>query len=288
MSYDVDCENLEAQECLIELTERINKQMTLNCQLPFSLPNAAIAQIVGEAKKYFYNAYDDALEEIFISCPSEVFRDNKFRFGLTNREGINGNKIKKSETQKDRGVLVMPDNVFSVLRVYQVGRFSGEAGWGSSTRVNGGNLDYGIQRMFASSMYNNRLPQAADNLIYWTCNWNFFDTARQLLQEMHSFSYNRLTKKLRFTGELPLETCVFQVLCAIPDCDLFNDDLFFRYCVAYCMKHMSRILGIFQYNLPGNIQINYSEYSQWGNDELQEIKEEIEQKRHSVSYFYTT
>lgn len=288
MSYYVDCEDTESQECLAEFTDRINKQMTLNCQIPFSLPTAAIVQIVGEAKKYFYNNYDDAVEEVFLSCPWEVFQDPKFRFGLTNKNGMDKNKIKKSETMKERGILVMPDNVFSVLRVYQIGKFSGEAGWGSSTRLDGGNLDFGVQRMFASSMYNDRLPQAADNLMYWTCNLYFFDQARQMLQEMHSFNYNRLTKKLRFTGELPKYTCIFHTLCTIPDCSLFDDDLFFRYCVAYCMKHMSRILGMFQYNLPGNVTVNYDMFAQWGDTELQEVKEELTQLRHSVAYFYTT
>jgi hypothetical protein len=288
VSYYVDCEDKESQECLAAFTDRINKQMTLNCQIPFSLPTAAIAQIVGEAKRYFYNAYDDSMEEIYISCPYEVFMSDSFRLGLTNRSGIDGNRILKGETKKDRGVLVMPDNIFSVLRVYQVGKFSGEAGWGSSTRLDGGNLDFGVQRMFASSMYNDRLPQAADNLVYWTCNWSFFDTARQMLQEMHGFSYNRLTKKLRFTGELPTRPCVFHVLCAVSDCALFDDDLFFRYCVAMCMKQMSRILGMFQYNLPGNVTINYDMYTQWGDSELQEIKEEINNMRHSVAYFFTT
>lgn len=288
MSYYVDCENTESQECLVTLTDRINKQMTLNCQIPFSIPTAAIAQIIGESKKYFYNNYDDAVEELYLTCPAEVFQDSSFRLGLTNTEGMDGNKIKKSETLKERGVIVMPDNVFSVLRLYQIGKFSGEAGWGSSTRLDGGNLDFGVQRMFASSMYNDRLPQAADNLLYWTCNWSFFDQARQMLQEMHGFSYNRLTKKFRFTGELPKQACIFNALCTIPDCSLFDDDLFFRYCVAMCMKHMARILGMFQYNLPGNVTINYDMYSQWGDTELQEIKEEITQNRHNVAYFYTT
>lgn len=288
MASYADCSNIESQECLNDLIERINDYMSLNCQLPFKLPNAAVAQIVQEAKKWFYNNYEDAVEDLYITAPASVFRDKSFLFGLTNRDGMDGNEIKKSETQKQRGILVMPDNVFSVLRVYQLGRFSGEAGWGYTNRVDGGNLDYGIQRMFASSMYNDRLPQAADNLMYWTCNWYFFDEARQLLQEMHGFSYNRLTKRLRFTGELPKFSCIFEVLITIEDCALFQDDLFFRYCVGLCMKQMSRILGTFQYNLPGNVSINYDAYSQWGDTELQEVKEEIANSRHSTAYFYTT
>lgn len=287
MSYYVDCDNKESQECLASFTDRINKQMTLNCQIPFSLPVAAIAQIVGEAKRYFYNNYEDAVEEIYLTCPWEVFQHDSFRLGLTNRTGMDGNKILKSETQKDRGVLVMPDNVFSVLRVYQLGGFSGEAGWGG-IKLDGGNKDFTVRRLFSSAMYNSNLAVSADNMVYWTCLLNYYDTSRQMLQEMNSFSFNRLTKRLRFTGELPTRSCVFQVLAAIEDCSLYSDDLFFRYCVAYCMKHMSRILGMFQYNLPGNVTINYDMYTQWGDSELQEIKEEMNQMRHSVSYFYTT
>lgn len=287
MSYYVDCNDTESQECLATLTDRVNQQMTLNCQIPFSLPTAAIAQIVGEAKKYFYNNYEDAVEELYITCPWEVFHQDSFRIGLTNRDGMDKNKILKSETKKDRGVIVMPENIFSVIRVYQIGKFSGEAGWGGM-KIDGGNKDFTARRLFSSTMYNSNLAISADNMVYWTCNLNYFDTARQMLQEMHGFSFNRLTKKLRFTGELPTRSCIFHVLCAIEDCSLFNDDLFFRYVVAMCMKHMSRILGMFQYSLPGNVSINYDMFAQWGDTELQEIKEEMTQMRHSVAYFYTT
>ena len=99
MSYYVDCEDTESQECLAEFTDRINKQMTLNCQIPFSLPTAAIAQIVGEAKRYFYNAYDDSVEEIYISCPYEVFMQDSFRLGLTNRGGIEGRRQSGNQRQ---------------------------------------------------------------------------------------------------------------------------------------------------------------------------------------------
>lgn len=283
----IDCSDLDAQECLDELIGRINNQMTLACQLPFRIPNAAVAQIIQEAKKWFYNNYDDAVEEQYITADPKVFHDPTFMYGLVNRDGMEGNAIKKSETQKKRGVIVMPENVFSVIRVYQLGRFSGEAGWGSD-RVDANNRDFDTRRMFSSYLYNSSLAQSADNLLYWTCNWYYFDQSRQMIQEMHGFKYNRLNRKLRFTGELPQRTCVFQVLTTIDDCDLFQDDLFFRYCVAMCMKQMGRILGTFTYQLPGNVSINTDAYSSWGDTELQEIMTEIKENRHSVAYFFTT
>ena len=287
MNYYVDCADTEAQECLGEFVDRINKQMTLNCQLPFSLPTAAIVQIVGEAKKWFYNNYEDAVEEIYITCPWEVFMQESFRTGLTNKDGMHHNEILKSETKKDRGVIVMPENVFSVIRVYQLDKFSGEAGWGGM-KIDGGNRDFTARRLFSSAMYNSQLAISADNMIYWTCTLNYFDTARQMLQEMHGFSFNRLTHKLRFTGELPTRPCVFHTLTAIEDCAIFNDDLFFRMCVGLCMKNLSRVLGTFQYSLPGNVSINYDMIQSYGESEIQDVKDEILNMRHSVAYFYTT
>ena len=260
MASYIDCSDNESQECLSELIDRINNQMTLSCQLPFKLPAAAVAQIVQEAKKWFYNNYEDAVEELYISAPGWVFKDPSFLLGLTNS---------------------------SVLRVFQLNRFSGEAGWGGD-RIDAYNRDFSTRRMFASYMYSDSIAQSADNLLYWTCNWYYFDESRQLLEPLNSFSYNRLTKKLRFTGELPRYSCIFNVLCTIPDCDLFQDDLFFRYVVAQCLRQMSRILGTFTYTLPGNVSINYDQYSSWGETELQDIKDEIQNNRHSVAYFYTT
>lgn len=287
MASYIDCSDNESQACLADFIERVNNQMTVNCQLPFRIPNAGVAQIVQEAKKWFYSNYEDALEELYITAPASVFWGNDFKYGLYNRDGMDGNEIKKSETKKERGTIVMPENVYSVIRVFQLMGFAGEAGWGGS-RIDADNRDFSVRRMFTSYMYSDRVSQAADNLTYWTINWYFFDQSRQMLQPMNSFKYNRLSRRLRFTGELPTYTCVFNVLCTVPDCNLFEDDLFFRYVVAQCMRQMGRILGTFQFNLPGNIGINYDNYMSWGNEELQNIKDEIEQNRKSVAYFYTT
>lgn len=285
---ELDCNNTEQQECLNEFIGRVQKYMTLNCQMPFTLPVPSIALITEESKKWFYNHYDDSVEEQYIACDPKVFRSDEFRLGLTNRNNMDGNAIKKAATKTERGVIVMPDNVFSVIRVYQIGKFSGEAGWGGMFNVDADNIDFGVRRMFSSQMYYSGVGMSADTLLWWTCNLSYYDMARTMLQEMHTFSYNRLTRKVRFGGELPTRAVVFEVMTTVEDCQLFQDDLFFRYVCAQCMRQIERLLSTFSFTLPGNVQINTSVYTSWGEAELQDIKEEIKQSRSSVSYFFTT
>ena len=102
-----------------------------------------------------------------------------------------------------------------------------------------------------------------------------------------SYTYNRLTKKFRFMGELPNRgACIFQVYNTIPDCDLFQDEAFIRYCIGMAKIQLARIVGTFQFNLPGNITINYDLISGEGREEVDRVVEEIKGDE-GVDYFFT-
>ena len=122
--------------------------------------------------------------------------------------------------------------------------------------------------------------------MYYVINSSFIDTARQVLLPQISYSYNRLTHKFRFQGELPTHACIFQVYNTIPDCALFQDEMFIRYCIAKAKMQLARILGTFSFNLPGNITINYDMIATEGKDEIDAIIEEIKGDE-GVDYFYT-
>lgn len=287
----MDCSSKESIECRLDFIERVSKYLTVSCQLPFNIPQDNISLIINEAIKYFVNNYDDFVEELYLTCPGWVFRTPKFRNGLYNQDGISDGKekadsISKSETTKNRGILVMPDNVFSIMRVYQMFKFSGESGYMGGF-IDGPNPEFGTQRMLYSSAYNSGLAQGADNMIFYAFTLGYFDSVRQMLQPMHSFSYNRRNRKLRFTGELPTYDVIIHCLVSIEECEMFEDDLFFRYVCGMCLKNLSRVLGTFQYSLPGGVSINTSGYESMGNDEISAVKEEIENRR-SCAYFYTS
>jgi hypothetical protein len=123
--------------------------------------------------------------------------------------------------------------------------------------------------------------------MYFVINEMFVDYARQALQNMMSYNYNYLTYKFRFMGEKPIYTVIFQVFEKIPDCDLYQEEIFFRYVVAEAKLQLARVMGTFNYNLPGNITINYDLYQSEGRDELERIKQEIKDDE-GTDYFFTS
>jgi hypothetical protein len=99
--------------------------------------------------------------------------------------------------------------------------------------------------------------------------------SRQIFQNMISFRYNRLTNNLRFLGELPKEDVVLDVRVRVPDCDLYNDEMFRRYVIADCKNQLGRILNSFTYQLPGNISINSDAIANEGSAEKEAIIQEL-------------
>ena len=135
--------------------------------------------------------------------------------------------------------------------------------------------DISLHRMVYQSVYDRTMAISADNTMYYICTEAFLDMSRQIFQNMISFRYNRLTNNLRFLGELPKEDVVLDVLVRVPDCDLYNDEMFRRYVIADCKNQLGRILNAFSYQLPGNISINSEAIANEGNAEKEAIIQEL-------------
>ena len=189
------------------------------------------------------------------------------------------------DVKNPRGVVKMPSTVYSVNNVFQINGFSGEDGGFGDSSFNAGDVDFSLDKFIYSDVYGAGL--GSEELMYYVINSKFIDTARQVLQAQMSYNYNRLTKKFRFMGELPKNgACIFQVYNTVPDCDLFQDEAFIRYCVGQAKIQLARILGTFQFNLPGNITINYDLISGEGREEVDRVVEEIKGDE-GVDYFFT-
>ena len=66
------------------------------------------------------------------------------------------------------------------------------------------------------------------------------------------------------------------VIHKIPDEDLYEDELFRRYCEAKAKINLGRILSIYEFNLPGGVRINFDGIKQDGHDEMTAILEQID------------
>ena len=279
----VNCSDIEEVECLNDFVESVQNEMSVQGAIPFTIPAESIAQLTKNAKTMFYKMYEDASEEMFIAIPESEIRKKSFQRGIHTMDGPGDNKVtakfKKGEgdnpnTGHTRGTYTLPEGVISVVGVYSLGGWSGEAGW--NTGLLGKNSgDVSLQRMVYQSVYDRTMAVSADNTMYYICTEAFLDISRQIFQNMISFKYNRLTNNLRFLGELPKSDVILDVLVRVPDCDLYNDDLFRRYVIADCKVQLSRILGAFSYQLPGNISVNVEAIANEGSTEKEQILQEL-------------
>lgn len=269
----VNCSNVDEVECLNDFVESIQNEMSVNGAIPFTIPAESIAQLVKNAKTMFYKMYEDASEEMFIAIPESEIRKRSFQRGIHSMEGPGDNKVTNNK-EHTRGTYLLPEGVVSVVGVYSLGGWSGEAGW--NTGLLGKNSgDVSLHRMVYQSVYDRTMAVSADNTMYYICTEAFLDMSRQIFQNMISFKYNRLTNNLRFLGELPKSDVILDVLVRVPDCDLYNDDLFRRYVIADCKVQLSRILGAFSYQMPGNISVNVEAIANEGSTEKEQILQEL-------------
>ena len=279
----VNCSDIEEVECLNDFVESVQNEMSVNGAIPFTIPAESIAQLTKNAKTMFYKMYEDSTEEMFIAIPESEIRKRSFKRGIHTMDGPGDNKVtakfKKGEgdnpnTGHTRGTYLLPEGVVSVVGVYSLGGWSGEAGWNTGLlSKNAG--DVSLHRMVYQSVYDRTMAVSADNTMYYICTEAFLDISRQIFQNMISFKYNRLTNNLRFLGELPKSDVILDVLVRVPDCDLYNDDLFRRYVIADCKVQLSRIMGAFSYQMPGNISVNVEAIANEGSTEKENIIQEL-------------
>lgn len=279
----VDCSNLEEVECLNDFVESIQNEMSVNGAIPFTIPAESIAQLTKNARTMFYKMYQDATEEMYIAIPESEIKKRAFRRGVHTMDEQGDKKVIKNHT---RGMYMLPDGVISVVGVYSTKGWSGEAGW--NTGLLGKNSgDISLQRMVYQSVYDRTLAVSADQTMYYICTEAFLDVSRQIFQNMISFNYNRLTNNIHFLGELPQGDVILDVLVRIPDCDLYNDDLFRRYVIADCKSQLGRILGSFNYQMPGNISLNVEAIANEGNTEKEQVIQELKDQS-GAWYIMTT
>jgi hypothetical protein len=249
--------------CLDEFVRQVQQEVTVACQIPFSIPKEEIIRITDRATKWFYKHYEYSVQEKYYMIKASAFSTSQF---------------------KKTGEVIMPKSTFAVNAVYQIGEFSGEDGGFGNNSFAGLDPDFALDKFIYNNVYGAGI--GSEQLMYYTLNAMFIDMARMQLQNMMSYNYNNLNYKFRFMGQLPTNTCVFLVYEKIDNCSLYTDEIFIRYVVAQVKLQLSRVTGTFEFNLPGNVKINYSDIKSEAQDEIKAIEEEIKGDE-GVDYFLT-
>jgi hypothetical protein len=245
-------------DCFNKFVDELAADITGSCMIPMNLPKTEVQNIVKRAKKWFYKNYEYSVQENFLVIPAAMFQSPHF-------------KLTRSFTLPGMDLTTGGGEVFSVFAIMERG-----SSWGGSMDINFTQGDFAIERMLMGGIYGgSKTGQAAENLQYYVINEMFFDLARQIFNNPYSFHYSQLTHELKFTGETPKKDTILKVYQTIPECALFQDEAFFRYCSAKIKISLGQKLGIFGFSLPGNIQINPDLIKGLGEDELSALIEEI-------------
>lgn len=236
-----------------EFVLQIKDEIRGTCALPYSIPDKEINRIIDQAKKWFYRNYKEAVESHYYVVPKEEFE--------------------KAEFKKDRSVQ-MPDCVVSVYEVKEI------SGGGRLFTVD---ADFSDNRLIAAELYLS--PFQSDDLVMRTAQYAYWDLAQAFFLELIAYDFNRNTKKLKIKGRNPKKNVFIQTYVEIPEEDLFEDWFFIRYCTATTKVALGRILGFFEYQLPGGVTINSGDIKSEGQEELEEIKTTIDEEN-SPDWFY--
>lgn len=247
-----------SNDCFNNFVNELADDVTGSCMIPMNLPKKEVQNIVKNAKKWFYKNYEYSVKENFMVLPVNLFSSEHF-------------KRKRSFTLPGMDPTTGGNEVYSVYGVFETG-----SRWGGSMDINFTQGDFSMERILMGGMYGgSNTGAAAENLQAYVINESFYDLARQIIQNPISYHYNQLTKELRFTGETPKKDIILEIYETIPECALFADEAFFRYCAAKVKISLGQKLSIFGFALPGNIEVNADAIKGLGEEELEKVIEEI-------------
>jgi hypothetical protein len=245
-------------ECFNQFVTDLAEEVTGSCMIPMNLPKKEVQNIVKRAKKWFYKNYEYSVKESFVILPVTLFDSDYFK--------ANRQITLPMEDESTGG-----GEIYSVYGVFETG-----SRWGSSMDIDFQQGDFAIERMMMQGMYGGSSTAAgAENLQSYVINESFYDLARQIIENPISYQYSQLTHQLKFTGDTPKKDVILEVYETIPQCALFGDEAFFRYCAAKIKVSLGQKLGIFGFTLPGNIQVNADLIQGLGESELEAVIEEI-------------
>lgn len=247
--------------CLNAFLDELGDDITGACMVPINLPQKEIVNIIKRARKWFYKKYEYSVKENFYHIPHDVFDTEYF-------------KKNRALTLPGPG-LDGGGGVYSVYGLYDLASGWTGGGGGLDLRFQPGS-DFSMERMLFRGMYEGSgMAEAAEELQYYVLNASMADLSRQILENPISYSYSSLTGELKFLGDTPKGDVVLEVYETIPDCALYEDEIFFRYVSAKIKQSIGTKLGIFKFALPGNVDFDYDAIKSMGDDELAAIEEEI-------------
>lgn len=241
-------------DCFIS---RIAEEVTLGCQLPFSVPKTRIPQIVERVAKYWFAHCDYASEE---------------RWFVIRNQDLVGRQNKR---------IKLPSQIISISDLQLLN---------SSSEISLRKANFLLERLLTNSVsfytsftnnvsFNYAGPTGIQSTDYTNdvfAGMYEIGTLNSILKRTVTFSFNPMTHVLNVLGDNEGCDLVLLTFTRVPLYSLFNDAEFLNHVVGECMIELQFILSSFDFQMPGGVRINYGNYQSRGNELVQAAKQYIE------------
>jgi len=212
----------------------VNKKITLNGQIPYSIPQPIVVEQIKQSARIFYRYYWKAQKVTMY----RLTKDSILDFQRVVTPGENPTHVGR--------VFFLPSYVSVVKAIYQTNKstLSNLSTGEIQTGRNITNRMYGINNsLYAIEAACVLVEQGAFNAVF----------GRQM-----PFHYNNLISQLEIYDNIE-DTLILECLSNIPIQYLYNDDLYIRHVLAELKKDLKRIIGSHTIELPGNAIMNVDE-----------------------------
>jgi hypothetical protein len=228
-----------------DLIDEVKNEITASCSLPFTPPDKEIERIINLESRHLYREYRD-------SWYTRWYILDKRWYGTT--------------AWKNTRTYQLPECVVGIKVVYEL--------TGGSRVFGIHDPDLQFDRLMAADLY--LTPLSSDQITYRTIQWSFWDLSRAFNLRDIQTSFNLNTHRLVIIGRDPTESLFITTLDKIPEEEFYEDPIVIKWMIAKSKISLARILGTFNYNLLGNVTINFDMWRTEGKEELDELKKKID------------
>jgi hypothetical protein len=245
-----------SQITIEEFIDLIQSDVTVGGALPKNLPDHSIRQFVEtRAAKWFWQNYQYAVSKMYYLINKEVFQTEEY----TNYK-----------------YLELPCEIQSITWIYKL---SNQNLLQLGINVPNLSVNLGVTNQPYLSSYVTTIGELG---IYKTQIDSMADMLNQLNLYTTKFHFNQITHRLNILTNVE-HHLVLEAYVNIPLENLMADHYFLRYCTGWAKMQQGRMLGHFDFTLPGGIKYNSSELVSDGKEEMQKVEEEL--KNMSTSSF---
>ena len=247
-----------SQISIDEFIDLVQSDVTIYGALPKNLPDASIRQFVETtATKWFWQNYQYAVSKMYYYIDKAAFSTEEY----TNYKYIE-----------------LPCEIQSITWIYKVSNQNL-----LQLGINTPNLsvNLGVTNQPYLSSYVTTIGELG---VYKTQIDSMADMLNQLNLYTVKFHFNQITHRLNILTNVE-DHLVLETYVNVPLENLLADHYFLRYVTGWARVQLGRLLGAFNFQLPGGVTYNSSDLANDGKEEMNKVEEEIKNMSNASWFF---